>query len=601
LSPFCGVVNLDGAPVEPEVLRTMIRPLIGNGGAQADFLVDGPFGAAVLGTGGSFGGSSCPPRRITVVCDARNDDREGLEKQVFSAPAKAGRTDGDLLAAAYVRWGRGWHENLKGAFAAALWDSNERTLVLLRDRVGERGLYWSRTSRRIFFASEPILIAASGEVDRQPNRLRLLSYLVGSRPDPHWSFFEGVHRVPEGCQLLARNGREELDRYWTWSRIRTVALDQKAVAEELAARLCEAVCRRLPAQNETGIILSGGLDSSSVAALAADLLHQRQRELHAFTWTSSTADGIDETPLSRFFIASRLNVTEHPVEADALWPLSRFPQAYSDLTSPETNSYPDLLLATLENARASGVSMLMTGIGGDPVIGWQAPDLALLAQGHLRSLIDRWRAAGFHPRRIRLLRELRVTTGRIPLPAWLTPEGKKLARNACLDGPSVRSRTLCSPQRFRAAFLTDPSHTGTLERYSRLSHRHGLRIEAPWCDFDLASLVLSLPGCGFAEALPMKGLLRAAMAPHLPGRIVKAETEKQEHSNLRSQGLLTHAIVRVEALLTELRLQGLGLIDGAAILAEYRKARSSRLLTTVPRLWHVLTAETWFQAQQEFW
>jgi asparagine synthetase B (glutamine-hydrolysing) len=598
LSPFCGVVNLDGAPAEADMLRAMMRPLAENERSEAELFMEGSFGAIKLRSSGSFGRAhgSGP---VAVVCDSRIDDRDRLKTQLLSASTGPQPTDGDLLGGAYVRWGRGWHEHLKGAVAAALWDGDRKTLLLLRDRSGERGLYWSRTPRRLLFASEPILVAAFGEVDRKPNRLRLLAYLIGGRTDPTWSYFEGIHRIPEGCQLLSGPGGEDLDRYWTWDRIRTVPLDRQEATKELATRLRDAVLRRLPSEGETAVLLSGGLDSCSIAAWAADLLRQRRCGLSTYTWRSRTGDGIDETPWSRWLIASRSNVNEHSVEADDLWPLSRFPQAFSDPNNPETNTYPDLLLTTLEAARASGVSMLMTGIGGDSVIGWQIPELTLLAQGRFGALVRRWQAAGFRPRQVRLLRELRLTTGRLRLPGWLTPAGRELARDAGLDRPLLGPKVFLSLRRLRMELITSSSQAATLERYARLSDRIGLRIEAPWCDFDLASLVLSLPGCAFAEAPPLKGILRDAMASHLPDEIRNAETTKRERSNLRTRGLLQHGSALVESLLSGQGLQDLGIVDAGPLVNEYRKDRSAGRLT-IPRLWEVLTAEAWYRAQQGF-
>ena len=95
-------------------------------------------------------------------------------------------------------------------------------------------------------------------------------------------------------------------------------------------------------------------------------------------------------------------MVEHAVEADALWPLSRDPEAYADPSDPETNAFPDLLLATLEAARQEGVSVLMNGIGGDPVAGWLALELALLLRGRFDALWRRWRKVG--PRHAGLLR-----------------------------------------------------------------------------------------------------------------------------------------------------------------------------------------------------
>jgi len=591
VTAFCGVVNLDGAPVDPSLLRTMMQALSSGGRAESSIFLKGAFGSASLGNG-CFAASQGGTGSTAVACEARLDRRAWLSGELSPSLEPS---DAEILIAAYKRWGSGWHEHLHGALAAALWDERQRTLLLLRDRIGERGLYWSRTAQRLFFASEPILIVSSREVGRRPHRLCLLAYLLGARPDPAWSFFENIHRVPEGCQLRICRGDDHLDRYWSSEQSPADSLDPPVAARELADQLGAAVARRLPDNGETGVLLSGGLDSCSVAAVAADLLQKRRQRLHAFTWTSQTGDGIDETSRSRFLIASRPNVTEHGVAADGLWPLSRFPLAYADPNSPETNVYPDLLLTTLEQARAQGASVVLNGIGGDTMIGGLVPELALLANARISALIRRWSKVGFRPRRVGLVRELRLAARR-RLPDWLTPEGAEMARDTGFDRPALSRRTLCSPQRLRAALIDNSSNGSTLERYARLGHRLGIRIEAPWCDASLASLALRLPDCAFAASPPAKEILRSAMASQLPVEIGSAETEKGERSNLKSIGLLNHASAQVETLLGQFHLQDLGIADGAAILRNYRRERQAG--RTIPRLWEVLTAEAWYRNQQ---
>jgi asparagine synthetase B (glutamine-hydrolysing) len=349
----------------------------------------------------------------------------------------------------------------------------------------------------------------------------------------------------------------------------------------------------LARQGETGVLLSGGLDSASIATQAAATLERQSRRLWAFTWTSPRGDGIDETPLSRTFIRSRPNVVEHPVEADTLWPLSRYPEAYADPSSPETNAYPDLLLVTLEAARQQGVTVLMNGIGGDPVAGWLAPDLALLLRGRLGSLWQRWSLTGL--RHAGLVRELWSLARRPYWPDWLTPEGRLQATEAGLDRPLVSWRTFSSHDGFRRTALANLANTAALERFDRLSRRFAVRIEAPWHDPDLRLLVLALPDRALASIPPAKRLVRAAMARSLPDAILHASTDKRRtRSDLRERGLLVEAAKVIEQILSNSRLEELGLVTGSRLLTTYREKASKREI--MPRLWETLTTEGWLRS-----
>ncbi|HVR98371.1 MAG TPA: asparagine synthase-related protein [Thermoanaerobaculia bacterium] len=570
MSAICGIVSFSGAPVETGALESMTRVVTASAPISTVLSDDGA--AGFLSSGAAAVRAVSPS--FLLAADARIDNREDL-------------------ASAYERWGRHWHHHLWGAFAAVVWDQRARELLLLRDRTGERGLYWCRTAGGgVMFASEPAQLVASGRVANEPNRLRILTYLLDAPTAPTWTYFEHVYRVPEGHQVRLTAERVETDCYWDWTSVTPEPWDPRTAAPELARRLEEAVKRRLARQGETGVLLSGGLDSASVAAQAASALERQGQRLHAFTWTSQSGDGIDETPLSRTFIRSRSNVVEHPLEADGLWPFSRYPEAYRDLSDPESNAYPDLLLATLEAAGQQGVTILMNGIGGDPVAGRLAPELALLLRGRLGALRHRWRLTGL--RHAGLLRELRFLARRPQWPAWLTPHARRQALEAGLDRPQISWRTLASPDRFRRAALASRANAAALERFDRLNRRYGVRIEAPWHDPDLASLVLGLHDRALDAAPPAKRLLRTAMAEDLPAPILQAATDKSNKSGLRTRGLLGVAREPVERLLSNSRLEELGLVTGSRLLAAYREKASRQQIES--KLWEVLTTEAWLRA-----
>lgn len=568
MSVICGIVNLTGAPVEAGALERMIRVVTAS--APLSTLLSDDGAAGFLSSGAASVRAIQPS--LLLAADARIDNQEEL-------------------TTVYERWGSHWHRHLRGAFAAAVWDGKSRELLLLRDRTGERGLYWCRTADGcLLFASEPAQLVASEKAGSEPNRRRLLAYLLDAPAEPAWTYFENVHRVPEGHQVRFTADRVETDCYWDWSSVTAEPRDRRDAAPELARRLREAVERRLPNDGETGVLLSGGLDSSSVAAQAAGALERRGRRLHAFTWTSRSGDGIDETPLSRMFIQSRSNVVEHPVEADALWPLSRYPEAYADPNAPDSNAFPDLLLATVETARQEGVTVLMNGIGGDPVAGWPAPELALLLRGDLLSLARRWRETGL--RRAALPREIRLMTRRPRWPDWLTAQAERLAREAGFDRPRPVRSALTSRDRFRRFALANPSNVATLERFDRWSRRLGVRIEAPWHDVDLGLLVLGLPDRALDALPPGKSLVREALRGTLPAPIENARKTGMRPSSLRARGLGDGARGLVEQILSSSRLQEMGLVDASRILTTYRQKG------TVPGLWEVLTAESWLRTRK---
>jgi asparagine synthase (glutamine-hydrolysing) len=629
MSGICGVISFDGRAAEPDLLRKMAGL---RAGQETDHCrIEGPAGFARFpcGTGGAAGEQCLLHRQagFLLAADLRLDNRQELidslcasghlergkgergkgkgedEGSLSSSPfplppspfSDEGVRDAEVLIAAYRRWGDLLADHLQGASAIALWDATLRKLLLVRDRMGERALYWHQGNGWILFGSEPIRLLASGRVPRDYHLERILARLTGDDPEPTWSYFRSVARLPEGHMLSVSEGKPALRRYWSWEFVKVRSWERGAAAQALQEGLQQAVDRRTPAGRGIGVLLSSGLDSSSIGAEAATLLEGRGETLHAFTWASEMGDAIDERGRSSALILSRKNIREHVVQADASWPLSRYPEAYADPSDPETSNYPDLLLTTLELARQQGVTVLMNGIGGDPVIGRVAPDLALLRRGRLGTLGSRWRRLGL--RRSMLYRHLRMTVAPTS-PDWLTPEGRKLARDAGVERQRPPWRFLGSERRFRLGNITHPMNAAWLERFDRLSRRTGVRVVSPWHDADLASLVLSMPDGAVDPDLPEKSLLRDAMRGRLPEDLRVAPVVKdrvEPASRLSTRGLLHEERELVERLLGGSCLAGLGLIDGARLLTTYRQAAAQG--RRMPRLWEIVTLECWLRAR----
>jgi asparagine synthase (glutamine-hydrolysing) len=443
----------------------------------------------------------------------------------------------------------------------------------------------------LYFASEPFQLLAVDAIDPAPNLERALAYLIKRPFDPAWSFFRALQRLPEAHFLVCQGRQVTHQRYWSPQEVAQGALRRAEAAEALSQSLEQAVARRLAQDGEAGVSLSGGLDSSSIAAKASALLERQAKQFFAFTWESRSGDMLDERKWSAALIAARPNIVERPVLADARYPLSRYPEAYADPNSPDTNTYPDLFLTTIEIARQLGVQVLLNGIGGDPVIGGILPELALLRQGRWRALSRRLRESGW--RGLRMLARQARAASQNELPAWISSEGRHLARQAGLDRPAQWTRELKSPLSLRTHLLLQPFNGMALERFDRLSARHGVRIAAPWYDLNLVLLVLSLPDGALDLGPPGKSLLRQAMTGELPETILGMPIPKTLRSTLPADGLLRHGRHRVEAWLSDSILGQIGLVDSPMFLEAYRQAAQSGRM--IPGIWEIITLEIWLK------
>jgi asparagine synthase (glutamine-hydrolysing) len=182
-------------------------------------------------------------------------------------------SDTEAIVHLYEELGADCVTRLNGMFAFAIWDTRRRQLLLARDRMGKKPLYWTATSRGLLFASEIKALLQHPDVPRTLDHASLAKYLAFEYvPSPH-SILAGVHKLPAAHLLLWRDGRAEVRRYWDLRFDATgPERSEDEWAEELHARLRESVRLRLVSDVPLGVFLSGGIDSSSVVAMMAELM-----------------------------------------------------------------------------------------------------------------------------------------------------------------------------------------------------------------------------------------------------------------------------------------------------------------------------------------
>lgn len=430
------------------------------------------------------------------------------------------RTDSDteLLLAAHARHGRDMCRHLGGMFAFALWDEARQRLVCGRDRFGEKPLYYARgDGGELLVASELPALLASGLVLPHVDRTALAAYLrMGFVPEG-LTMFREVRQLPPGHTLLCEDGRLTLERFWT-PPPPVARPPRPAEAVRLFRVLMEqAVERSLVADVEVGILLSGGLDSTTVAALAT-----RRGKFRAFAF------GLEgpESELAYARAAARrlgLPLTEcaaRDVDLPAL--LQCLPQIYGEPLA-DTSSLTTLLLC---REVAQQVKTALAGDGGDELLGgyaWYAGlDRAAATGGAVSNGWTRYAAAHFQRRCFASSAQL-VEAGLEPWYPTLPP-----SLTDTLDD-ALRMDV--------AAFL--PSDV--LKKTDRAAMSCGLELRSPFLDADLADYLLSLPP-EFKRAHGRdKLLLRAAFGALWPPCV---RTRPKQGFGMNSAALLARGDVR---------------------------------------------------------
>jgi asparagine synthase (glutamine-hydrolysing) len=294
--------------------------------------------------------------------------RAGLEKEGHAFHT---HSDTEVVLQAYLRDGPAAFERLDGMFGVAIWDRRTQELILARDRLGEKPLYYTADARRLLFGSELKSLLQSADCPRAIDDDALRAYLTyGYVPTPA-SIFQGVQKLPPAHYLRYRDGQVSLHRYWRPSLASKTALGEDEAGEKLEELLDRAVASRLVSDVPFGAFLSGGLDSSTIVALMARHMSQPVK-----TFTI----GFKEAAFSELDDARRVAAhlgTEHHelvVEPDAVSLLEKLVWHF-DEPFADSSAVPTFLVSELASQH---VKMVLTGDGGDEMFGGYDRYLRLL-------------------------------------------------------------------------------------------------------------------------------------------------------------------------------------------------------------------------------
>ncbi len=290
------------------------------------------------------------------------DLREELQQQ---GETFRSRSDTEVLMMGYRRWGKGVIERLRGMFAFALWDTENRTLLLARDRLGIKPLFYAKLTSGIVFASEIKALFAHPGLGKNLNPAEVDAYFeLGYIPGPD-TIFDGIQSLGPSCWLEYSRGAVATHRYWSPNfEGPHIAGCEKELVDELDARLNDAVKSHLVADVPVGAFLSGGIDSSLVCAIA-----QRHAREPLRTFTIGFSGGGDERRYARA-VAAHIGSDHHEalVTPDIV---AELPRLVEHLEQPlfDNSVLPTHLVSQMARQQ---VKVVLSGDGGDePFAGYE--------------------------------------------------------------------------------------------------------------------------------------------------------------------------------------------------------------------------------------
>lgn len=553
MSGICAVLRLDGREADPVDLGPVLAALAARGPDRAEVASDGPaaLGHALNATTPEASVEPMPLRHAGSGCiitaDVRLDNRETLIAALGLDPVGRVIGDGEIILAAYLRWGTECPEQLLGDFAFALWDPRHQRLFAARDKMGMRQLIYCHQPGKLFAcATDAHAFIRHPEVPVRINEARVADHIMNLEAiDGISTFYRDVWQLlPAHCLVVDRDGMKTW-RYWQLQPQGIIErANDRAYEEAFLDVFTEAVKARLRApEGVLGSMLSGGMDSGSVVAVASRLLQQ------AGAPPLRTVSAVDTDPACLESRAVRDSLTM--AHLDPLLISTDMPREFRDAlmatvreTAEPFDGHMAMVWAIYLTAQRAGVKVLLDGVSGDTTISMGNVVNWHVGAGRLR---EAWREAQAdeacwgellparrqffgHVRRRFVPGAIRGLWYRLK-PLMIEPEDdySALLRAdfAKRVGASDRMEQFAEriavgsgcDQVSRTRRMMHPFAFAARERYDRVASQFGIEPRDPFMDPRVHAFVLTLPIEQVKSAGWFKYILRRAMAGYLPDAV----------------------------------------------------------------------------------
>jgi len=548
---ICGILHLDDQPVDYDLLESMTSVLTHRGPDDCGYHLDQGLGLgfrrlSIIDLTGGHQPMSNEDGTVWVVFNGEiynfRELRATLQQQGHSFRTAA---DTEVIVHGYETWGEDVVRHLNGMFAFALWDSRRQKLLLARDRLGIKPLFYTRRQQTLAFASEIKSLLLLPEFDAAVSSRGVFEYFSQHFIPGAETIYRDIRKLRPGELLVASRGKLRLKQYWQASVTCGPERRPAEWREELRHRLTEAVQRQLVADVPLGVFLSGGIDSSAITAVMA----QSVKEVRSFN-VGFDVPKYDETRYAQM-VSRHLGTTHETFRLTAA-STDILPQLLWHLDEPlaDATIIPTYLLS--ERTRRH-VTVALSGEGGDELFAGYTQYQGMELNRSLARL-----PLGVR-RRLTALAALLPCFGSASLGYWghrleriaassLFPLFEGYTRKVAFFSPEEQQRLFSAEfQRRIAAFpyldqlwsvarahpeleplaqanLTDLTvylPDALLMKVDRMSMACSLEVRVPFLDHTLVEFALSMPMDLKIKGLRTKSVLRQAVAPWLPPDIIK--------------------------------------------------------------------------------
>lgn len=616
---MCGIagrVNEDcERPVDTEALAEAVRLLAhrgpdGEGIHRAPGVGLGHRRLAIVDLAGGAQPMANEDQSVWVTYNGEIYDHLVLREELEGLGHRfATRSDTEVLVHGYEEWGEALPARLRGMFAFAVWDSRARKLLLVRDRLGIKPVYWTLAGRDLVFASEVKALFAFADVERELNRARVPDYFALRYVPGPQTLFRGIQRLQPGHALVFQDGAVRIQRTWDVpvesgpgeARPRDLVEE----GEVFAQLLLESVRLRLMAEVPVGVFLSGGIDSTAVAWA------MKQHDPAALKSFAVGYEGDSEGELASARRAAAAVGTEHrEVRVTSGTFLETLEKLAYHLDEPLSDGACIPLMHLARRAREE-VVVVLSGEGADEILGGYPIYRRQLA-------IERARAAGgpalqaalaaaatlpLHPKLKRYLRaaqkplaERYFGVGRAFDDALLERHfGARALEDLAGHFELLWRRTEACPALQRMLYVDAKVWLpdDLLIKADKMTMAHAVELRVPFLDHELVEYAWSLPAALKLRGGVGKRLLRQAMAGRLPPAIL--EQPKRGFPVPLRRWLKGELYGPCREALLASGSQARQILGGRALeglLAEHRSGRVDRR----EELWALWVFEAWHKA-----
>lgn len=553
---MCGIAGfLSEGPCAPraEILRRMITTISHRGPDDEGVYVDPDVGLgarrlSVIDAPGGRQPMSNQDGTVRVVYNGEIYNLPALRAQLERRGYRfRTRSDTEALLHAYEAYGEDCVHHLEGMFAFAIWDAAERRLLLARDRMGEKPLYYYAGADTLVFGSELRALLAHPAVPRELSLESLSRYLAFEYVPAPYSILAGIVKLPPGHMLkISPGSKPHVVRYWDMSFSPDCSLDEQEWAERLMRQIETSVQRQLISDVPLGMFLSGGIDSSAIVATAARLSGTRRLR----TFSVGFADtSYDERSFARA-VARRWG-TEHEELVFSPEDMRVLLEDVGGLLDEPLVDGSFLPLYTLSRAARRAVTVVLSGDGGDELFCGYPTFLAERGVRWVRRLpgwVQRWASRTVNalppsPRYGSVEFLLKQFSRGLPHP----PE---IRTQLLLGGLTVREQSRLFAADVRAAcvgfdpyedLVTAVAEVSGLMPLDRLIYQHckfylaeqnlvtvdrasmacGLEVRAPFLDHPLVELAGRIPSSLKLRGWHTKYILKRALRESLPEDVLR--------------------------------------------------------------------------------